>query len=139
MAERPPPTVYPTSSQLTEFRRGREAGRISLFRAATCLRCQAEVPRGFTFCTRDCQEKDAKEKAVTIIINLDSIMQGEHVIETKDGSRRTGKITKINWGKVKINDREHKFPLSVEMNNDAGDYIDWSGVQSIQRVASAAE
>lgn len=139
MAERPPPTVCPTSSQLTEFRRGREAGRISLFRATACLRCQAEVPRGYTFCTRACQEKDAKEKAVTIIINLDSIMQGEHVIETKDGSRRTGKITKINWVVVAVNDKEHKFPLSVEMNNDAGDFITWSGVQSIKRAESTAE
>ena len=131
--------LYPTAALMTDFKRGRETGRVSLFRAGECTRCFKEVPKGFKFCSRDCQEKDAKEKAEKILINLDSLMSGEHTIETKDGSKRTGKVTKINWLKIKINDKEHKFPSTVEMNNDASDYIDWAGIHSITRNPTRAE
>jgi len=53
---------YCTAAQLGLFKKAREGGQSSFFRAANCGICKTEVPKSKTFCSIECWEK-SKEKA----------------------------------------------------------------------------
>lgn len=125
--------AWPTVPQLQDFRRARAAGTISVFRVRSCDFCDKEIPKQFTYCNKDCAAADAKRKAVTLIINLDTLAHGQHTVETLDGAVRTGKITKVNYKPITIDGKEFKLPESIELNADASDWISWGSIKSITR------
>lgn len=66
-------------------------------------------------------------------INLEAFFTGTWIVETTEGARRTGKITKVNFKEVTIAGRVVQCPDTIEMNEDASDFIQWNLIQSIQR------
>ena len=53
---------YCTSAQLALFKKARDGGQTSFFRASNCGTCRAEVPNSKTFCSIECWE-NSKEKS----------------------------------------------------------------------------
>ncbi len=66
-------------------------------------------------------------------INLEDLKLGEHVIETKEGVHRTGKITDVVFQEITIYGQQVRFPSQVIMNNDQSDFIQWELIKSISR------
>lgn len=66
-------------------------------------------------------------------INLDDLKNGQHVVETKEGVRRVGKITDIEFQEVSIYDQKVRIPSKLIINNDQSDFIQWELVKSINR------
>lgn len=67
-------------------------------------------------------------------INLIGLMNSFVEIETLDGFICSGKITKINYRQFDLIGRIVSTPTTVELNNDAADYVDWSSIKSIRGV-----
>ena len=46
-------------------------------------------------------------------------------LETKDGSRRSGKLTSVTWHSMLVDGSEVRWPKGVCMNGDKNDEISW--------------
>jgi hypothetical protein len=51
---------YCTAAQLTLFKKAREGGQVTFFRAGKCA-CGTEIPKSKTFCSTECWEKSKEE------------------------------------------------------------------------------
>lgn len=47
-------------------------------------------------------------------------------LETKDGSRRSGKLTGVTWNSLRVDGVEIRWPKGVVMNGDKNDEIPWT-------------
>lgn len=67
-------------------------------------------------------------------LNLDSLLVGQHEVHTSEGARRSGRITRINWRSKEIDGRTVAEPISLELNNDANDFVTWDSITKIDRL-----
>lgn len=128
---------YPTAKQMLDFKRLRVANFVSMFRMAKCPICHAEMPNAFMTCSRECHGKLlSKDPSMTITwtIDLTALLQGEHRIETHEGSVRSGKITKVNYHETQLPGKVVKIPKTIELGGDAGDYVTWETIKEIKRI-----
>ncbi len=65
-------------------------------------------------------------------IDLHLLTQGEQIVETYQGATRRGRITKINYKELHVNSRTYEYPISLEMNNEASDWISWDQISNIR-------
>lgn len=53
-------------------------------------------------------------------------------VETKDGSRREGRITAVNTETVQINGKSYHVPISFNLNNDPSDLLDFRMIKQMR-------
>jgi hypothetical protein len=56
-----PELPYCTTSELASFKRGRESGRVTFFRAAFCERCKCEIPKNKKWCSKKHMEESGRD------------------------------------------------------------------------------
>lgn len=110
---------YMSNAENAHFKMAREQGLITFFRTAACRVCRAEVLKGKTYCSKRCKMDTSIEAVVAKITDTDVIL------ETKDGSRREGRLTAVTWNAFPVNDEEVRWPRGVVMNGDKNDEILW--------------
>ena len=114
-----PDLEYMTKAERAAFKTMRKDGRISFFRTGSCKVCKTEVMKGKTYCSEDCMNTNSVEAVAEKLINT------KVDLETKDGSRRTGKLTGVSWHSVLIDGVEVRWPKGIYMNGDRNDEIPW--------------
>lgn len=114
-----PDREYMSRPERDAFKKMRDDGRISFFRTGACRVCQAEVPKGKLFCSEDCMTNNSMEATVAKLI--DATVD----LETKDGSRRSGKLTAVTWNSLLVDGIAVRWPKGVIMNGDKTDEIPW--------------
>jgi len=77
--------------------------------------------------------------AIRWTINLEDLKHGTHVVETKEGARREGKITEVTFTTQLLYGQEVRTPATLIINNDQSDFIQWELIKSISRKHGAAE
>ena len=115
-----PDREFMSRAEQVAFETMRNNGRISFFRIGSCKVCKAEVPKGKLYCSEDCMNNNSIEAVVAKLIdkNVD--------LETKDGSRRSGKLTGVTWNSLNVDGVEVRWPKGVVMNGDKNDEIPWT-------------
>ena len=59
---------------------------------------------------------------------------GERVeAETRDGGLRRGVLTRIVWDHVQVDGQELSFPVELQLNNEAGDFLLWRQLLRVRR------
>lgn len=114
-----PDVEYMSNAEQVAFKAMRKDGQISFFRTGVCSVCKAEVPKGKLYCSEACMNNNSIEAVVAKLVdtNVD--------LETKDGSRRSGKVTAVTWLSVLVDGVEARWPKGVVMNGDKNDEIPW--------------
>ena len=114
-----PDLEYMTKTEAATFKTMRENNQIGFFRTGVCRVCKSEVPKGKLFCSEDCMNNNSVEAVVAKILDTDVDL------ETKDGSRRSGKLTGVTWRSMLVDGAEVRWPKGVIMNGDKNDEIPW--------------
>lgn len=66
-------------------------------------------------------------------LDLRSLLNGVHLVETAEGAVRTGQITNIEWRTKTINARIVQEPVYLELNGDASDLVEWALIIRVER------
>jgi len=68
------------------------------------------------------------EDQVKWLVDLRALLGATVTLETKDGVKRSGKITKIVNTSFKLGKRDVVMPFAVELNGDPGDHITFTSI-----------
>lgn len=112
---------------------------MTVFRSQKCPICEAWIPKQFEACSEACWDaKRLKENPmndqITWNVNLEALSIGQHEVETHEGAITRGRITKVNFRETQLPGKLVKSPVSIELNNDASDFISWDLIKSIKRL-----
>jgi hypothetical protein len=74
------------------------------------------------------QKTPKAEDRVKWLVDLRPLEGASVVLETRDGVKRSGRITRVVMQTFKLGRREISMPLAVELNGDPGDRIEFGNV-----------
>lgn len=61
----------------------------------------------------------------SIEATIAKLTDADVTLETKDGSRREGRLTAVTWHTLQVDGQEVRWPKGVVMNGDRNDEIPW--------------
>lgn len=70
-----------------------------------------------------------------IHFNLAPLLGTQVVVETTEGSRLVGKLTKIHYSTNRIMGKDVRVPFRVELNNDPSEFMDWPLIKEILKAS----